>query len=1396
VGINTKRWYLKVRKNTMPTINHNGLTIKIKSQAMMKNTIRLFLAAFFALSIAVWPLSSVSQDNTQMLPGMQQFFDNDGNPLSEGTVTTYVPNTSTLKTTFQDADGNVQNTNPIVLDAAGRAIIFGTGAYRQLVKDKDGNVIWDKTTYVAGSGSGGGGAQTGDGDLVGTIKPWAGLTAPNQYVFAYGQELNRADYPELYTAITQQVNVNCTSTSNVLTGIADTTQIRIGSPIEVSCVSGGTTVLSKTSSSVTVSNPANITLTTLATFFPWGNGDGALTFNVPDLRAITVIGRSNMGGTDRGLIQSTYYGTNPNALGAYGGGQAKTLLTANLPPYTPSGTVTITDPGHTHDVQYAANLFSGGGIAAVQNISSGGSSTGANAATSRTTGITAAFTGTAQGGTSTAFSVIQPSITTNYIIKITPDENSATASGVTSLGGMTGSIACGDGLSCTGNIISMIPLSSTGTGPYIRQIAPTLISEVNIASTTTYSALNFTTAGITSSAQILLDNTSGLTIKNISGSTLTLGTLNSNRFHVGLGLYSNGVSGGDLGPGSGNFTALYQNGIPLKQGINGTLTFYVNEATGSDSNNGLSPATPFKTRQHAVNTIFGLYQMTNSGQVVVQLMGSVFTDGMSIPGPMVGQTSPTQFVIQGDNSINTSTGQPNYDAVTISPTGFQPCLQVNSGGMIQWMYLKCEGPNTYNDLFVVGNNAQVWLGDAQFIGKRTATVNEVGSNGDTHSLIFNSTHTCSGCTFPVTITHTTVGGDTVASIATSLKNQINANITLSTSGLTASCVNGTTTCANGVIYITDFLNKASIQVTSSHTGGSSTDPTIDWVRSFEFGPTFSGNGHTHITGSNGANFTIMSSYAISGGGQTHMNISNGSKVTFNNNGQPDWLNIRAINSPDFEAYLYIASGSQMFYQNISVSGSASTGTKYIVKGSSTLDQGLQTTFLGDEPGVAPGQRGGFAITDTTPASLNLPYIPPGSYSGVATNPLINFFTPDGVGNQGGTIQVQGNGPLLVKSDTLTGTMSFYPNGDGSSNFLVLQNNNPIYQTWFDGTTRLQAGVGATIANIGTVTAHQLYFQTGATNRWGIGTSGGFFSNGLTDKGAGTVNISGLYYINGTQLSFSNLGGSVTCAQLPALTGAITTSAGSCATSYAGILSGALGGTGVANTGRTLTLGGNMSTGGAFTTSGANALTLTTTGPTNVTLPTTGTLVNTAVTSLASLTTLPSLTTIGTTITISGGSGTSPQLNMSGSTLAAFNMQGGSAAFQALASTGSGSVFKATAGNIWFGGGNKIAFGTDGNMHIRTTNEASSTPALSSCGTSPTIVGSDIAGTVTMGTGSPTGCTITFANAYSSAPHCNVTWRGNVLATQNYSISTTAITLNQTGTSSNVVDYICWGATGG
>lgn len=85
------------------------------------------------------------------------------------------------------------------------------------------------------------------------------------------------------------------------------------------------------------------------------------------------------------------------------------------------------------------------------------------------------------------------------------------------------------------------------------------------------------------------------------------------------------------------------------------------------------------------------------------------------------------------------------------------------------------------------------------------------------------------------------------------------------------------------------------------------------------------------------------------------------------------------------------------------------------------------------------------------------------------------------------------------------------------------------------------------------------------------------------------------------------------------------------------------------------------------------------------------------------------------------------------------------------------------------------------------------PVLTSCGTAPALAGTDAVGTVTMGTGSPTGCVITFGTAYLTAPTCVVNWVATPLASQSWTTSTTALTLTQTGTSSNKASYFCMGA---
>lgn len=81
---------------------------------------------------------------SQLGAGRTQFFDANGVPLVGGTVTYYIPGTTVLTNTWQNRAQTVLNTNPIVLDALGSAVVWGSGTYRQVVHDVDGNLIWDQ----------------------------------------------------------------------------------------------------------------------------------------------------------------------------------------------------------------------------------------------------------------------------------------------------------------------------------------------------------------------------------------------------------------------------------------------------------------------------------------------------------------------------------------------------------------------------------------------------------------------------------------------------------------------------------------------------------------------------------------------------------------------------------------------------------------------------------------------------------------------------------------------------------------------------------------------------------------------------------------------------------------------------------------------------------------------------------------------------------------------------------------------------------------------------------------------------------------------------------------------------------------------------------------------------
>lgn len=90
-------------------------------------------------------------------------------------------------------------------------------------------------------------------------------------------------------------------------------------------------------------------------------------------------------------------------------------------------------------------------------------------------------------------------------------------------------------------------------------------------------------------------------------------------------------------------------------------------------------------------------------------------------------------------------------------------------------------------------------------------------------------------------------------------------------------------------------------------------------------------------------------------------------------------------------------------------------------------------------------------------------------------------------------------------------------------------------------------------------------------------------------------------------------------------------------------------------------------------------------------------------------------------------------------------------------------------------------------HLSTS---STQPVLSSCGTGPTMRGTDTAGEITVGAAT-TSCTLTFNTAFTNAPTCTVSFQ-STLAAETYSYTTAALTIGATALGGTKVNYNCLG----
>jgi hypothetical protein len=421
-------------------------------------------------------------------------------------------------------------------------------------------------------------------------------------------------------------------------------------------------------------------------------------------------------------------------------------------------------------------------------------------------------------------------------------------------------------------------------------------------------------------------------------------------------------------------------------------------------------------------------------------------------------------------------------------------------------------------------------------------------------------------------------------------------------------MSGDATMINTGAVTVGRINGATVPVSGALTTGNVLQ--VSGLNSLIYGPLNIGNGSNYVTGV----LPIVNGGTNSGAvlnGSSIM-VSEGTSIIQGDKGTVTTvLHGNALGLPTYSPVSLTADVS-----NILPVSNGGTGISSITSNNLIYGNGNGPVSL-----LAPGATTGALLMNTAsgaPSWMTLNGLP--STAGIL--PIVNGGTNSSATLNNNRFMISSGGsiieaPAMLDGQVIVGSTGLAPQVTTMNGDATISNTGAMTLA----NTTVTPGIYGSSTQVGTFTVDSKGRITAAGNATITGTSpvGSYLPNGaiwlgnalnqaaeVIMSGDVTITNTGVTSIGAGKVTNNMLAGGITSNKLVGtdinIVGTITAG-----TWNGNVITGQYGGTGVANTGRTITLGGNINTGGALTTTPGNDVTLTTTGPTNVTLPVAGTL---------------------------------------------------------------------------------------------------------------------------------------------------------------------------------------------